>query len=140
MRFWDSSALAPLLVPEDATLRVVSLYGADPSAHVWWASRVECVSAVRRREREGLTPAEVSSALARLDALMSAWTEVRASARVRDLALIALGNHPLRAADSLQLAAALVAADGRPDRLPFVCFDARLSAAAAVEGFPVISA
>jgi hypothetical protein len=38
--------------------------------------------------------------------------------------------HALRAADSLQLAAAVVAADGEPVALEFVCLDERLRAAA----------
>jgi hypothetical protein len=44
----------------------------------------------------------------------------------------------LRAADSLQLAAALVAADHNPSSLEMVYLDARLSSAARREGFTVI--
>jgi hypothetical protein len=48
--------------------------------------------------------------------------------------------HPLRAADSLQLAAALVAADHDPTTLELVCLDARLATADRREGFRVIDA
>ena len=46
--------------------------------------------------------------------------------------------HPLRTADSLQLAAALIATNHQPQKLSFVCNDARLSNAARKEGFTVI--
>jgi hypothetical protein len=49
-----------------------------------------------------------------------------------------LRTHALRAADSLQLAAALVAADHNPATLEIVCLDARLNVAAKREGFTVI--
>lgn len=45
--------------------------------------------------------------------------------------------HPLRAADALQLAAALVLSDFEPRTLPFVTLDDRLASAARREGFEV---
>ena len=42
------------------------------------------------------------------------------------------------AADVLQLAAAIIAAEGRPSTLGFVCFDERLANADRKEGFEVI--
>ncbi|MDT3677593.1 MAG: hypothetical protein ROZ64_01995 [Burkholderiaceae bacterium] len=50
----------------------------------------------------------------------------------------ALRVHPLRAADSTPLAAALVAAEHQPATLAFVCLDQRLTEAAAREGFEVV--
>ena len=47
--------------------------------------------------------------------------------------------HPLRAADSLQLAAAIAAADGDPAGVGFVCFDTRLAGAASREGFAILT-
>jgi len=47
--------------------------------------------------------------------------------------------HPLRADDSLQLPAALVAADHEPSRLGFVCLDKGLANAAQREGFSELS-
>jgi len=46
--------------------------------------------------------------------------------------------HPLRAADTLQLPAAFIAAERRPSSLEVVTLDDRLSAAAQKEGFLVI--
>jgi hypothetical protein len=49
-----------------------------------------------------------------------------------------LAVHPLRAADALHLAAALIACDERSDVLPFVTLDDRLAEAARREGFDVV--
>ncbi len=46
--------------------------------------------------------------------------------------------HALRAADSLQLAAALIAANHDPATLEIVSLDARLATAARREGFKVL--
>jgi hypothetical protein len=51
-----------------------------------------------------------------------------------------LRTHPLRTAESLQLAAALVAADHDPATLTVVSVDERLNAAARREGFVVLGA
>jgi len=140
MRFWDSSAVVPLLVHErtsDALRR--SLEG-DAGLIVWWGTPVECVSAIARREREGDLPASaVSAAVARLQSLERGWVEVTPSPGVRRISLRLLRTHPLRAADSLQLAAALVAAEEDPGTLGFMCLDERLTTAAEREGFAVTS-
>jgi hypothetical protein len=49
-----------------------------------------------------------------------------------------LNTHPLRAADAVQLAAALVACEERPQVLSFVCVDDCLRESARKEGFPVL--
>jgi hypothetical protein len=49
-----------------------------------------------------------------------------------------LRAHPLRAADALQLAAAIAAADGSPASMSFLTLDDRLGDAASREGFPVV--
>lgn len=59
---------------------------------------------------------------------------------VRESAIRLLRVHSLRAADSLQLAAALVASDHRPQSWRFISLDARLCGAAELEGFEVLSA
>jgi hypothetical protein len=48
--------------------------------------------------------------------------------------------HALRTADSLQLAAALIATNHDPATLEIVCLDARLATAAQREGFKVLEA
>lgn len=139
MRFWDTSALVPLLDEEPASRAVRQLFERDPDVIAWWATAVECVSAVTRRERDGaLDAAAVVVALSRLDALSRSWTEVEPGERVRQVAYRALRVHPLRAADALQLAAAVVASEDQPASLPFVTLDDRLAEAAEREGFVVV--
>lgn len=136
MIFWDTSALVPLLVDEELSPRVTALARGDDSLVVWWASPVECTSALARREREGrLTGAQVDSAREILAALRSSWAEVLASPEVRARAERLLLRHPLRAADALQLGAALTWAGGAPTSHAFACVDERLRAAARGEGF-----
>jgi hypothetical protein len=91
-------------------------------------------------EREkALSGKAVTVALTRLTAVRDAWHEIQPVQTIKAIAVRLLRVHPLRAADSTQLAAALVAANGQPSSLPFVCFDERLSEAAAKEGFEVLA-
>ena len=136
MRFWDSSAIVPLLVEERVSDEAARLLDSDPSIVVWWATPTECTSALARREREGLlTPAEAREAFERLDALSAAWQEVTPVEPVRTTARRMLRVHPLRAADALQLAAAAIVAEGAPGTLELLTLDERLAAAAGREGF-----
>lgn len=140
MRFWDSSALVPLLVSETSSSRVLRVYEADPDVVAWWATEVECVSALARLERDGrLTAASFGVGLVRLDGLMMAWQEVQPVVAVRTAAIRLLRVHPLRTADALQLGAAIVASEDRPAALPLVTLDERLALAAEREGFTVVA-
>ncbi len=139
MKFWDSSALLPLLVEEATTPAVVALVARDNSLIVWWATAIECASALARLERDGaLDEAGATGAFERLCDLATAWHEIDASDTVRDTAVRLLRVHPLRAADAAQLAAAVVASEQRPASLEFVTLDQRLAAAARKEGFRVL--
>ncbi len=138
MRFWDSSAIVPLLVRDGPTEAMRVLGQEDPQMLVWWATEVECVSATARLERQGdLTSDGTLAALERLDALASAWSEVQPLTAVRRAARRLLRVHSLRAADALQLAAAVVASEGHPASLEIVTLDDRLTEAARREGFVV---
>lgn len=138
MRFWDASAIVPLLLDEPGREGLLQLLERDPAMVVWWATPVECASAIARREREGaLAFADAGAALGTLATLAASWSEVVASEPVRTTAQRLLRTHPLRAADSLQLAAAIVAADGDPRSLSFVCLDSRLAEAAEREGLSI---
>ncbi len=138
MRFWDSSALVPLLVEEDATRELLTLYSTD-EVMAWWGTDVECTSAVARLERLGeLFAADATEALRRLRELASGWHLVEPTESVKETARRLLRVHDLRAADSLQLAAAITAAERRPSTLEFVCRDQRLNLAAEREGFPAL--
>ena len=139
MKFWDASAIVPLLITEQTTRRLQALLAKDPAMLVWWGSEVECVSALARLEREGgLGPQALAVALKRLGQLATAWHEIDASDSVREAATRFVRVHPLRAADALQLAAAFLAAERRPATLEVITLDERLGAAARKEGFIVI--
>jgi predicted nucleic acid-binding protein len=73
-----------------------------------------------------------------LAALERAWSEVISVERVRERARRLLEIHPLRAADSLQLGAALLTSEETPQGFPFVTLDRRLADAAEKEGFHVV--
>lgn len=139
MRFWDASAILPLCVREATTETLLRLARADEDIVVWWASPVECVSAVARRRREGTLSSEAETqSLEVLAALFSECSEVQPSELVRQRAQRLLRAHSLRAADALQLAAALIWADESPAGLEFVCLDQNLREAASREGFKVL--
>lgn len=139
MRFWDTSALVALLVDERDSAPVGALLADDPDVAVWWATRVECVSAVRRRERENvLDRVGVDQALALLAELAGSWFEVLPGAELRGSAERALAVHPLRVADSLQLAAAITWRGSVISAAELVCLDERLHDAASREGFRVL--
>jgi hypothetical protein len=139
VKFWDASAILPLLVDEPPTALAKATCAADPQMVVWWATQVECASALSRLERTRALDAKMMAiAFARLADLVDGWEEVQPNHLVRDTAVRFLRVHPLRAADALQLAAAFVASDHRPASLPFVTFDERLAEAARKEGFLLV--
>ena len=139
MRFWDSSALLPLLVAEPVSRRLEELLRRHPGIVLWWGAPVECVSALARLQREGtLARSGLRQAREVLDQLRASAFEVQPLAEVRARALRLLAVHRLRAADSLQLAAALIWCRERPQGVGFVCLDDRLRLAAGGEGFQVI--
>jgi predicted nucleic acid-binding protein len=140
VRFWDSSALLPLLVDDALTHGAMRELEHDPDMLVWWSAEVECASALCRLERDGaLSASDVSEALARLDALAAAWQVIQPVQRLRAVAVRLQRTHPLRAADALQLAAAIEASEQQPRTLPLVTLDERFARAAEREGFPVVS-
>jgi predicted nucleic acid-binding protein len=105
----------------------------------WSVSAVEIAAAIERRCREGALDASGrDTARAALDELMTTWTEITALAAVRERALRLVATHSVRAADAMQLAAALVAVSDRPRGHELVCADGRLREAAAREGFAVL--
>jgi predicted nucleic acid-binding protein len=139
MKFWDTSAIVPLLAFEETTEAARKLYAADPEMIVSWLTDVECASAIARAEHDGLlTQAEAGEAFARLDDVARSWHEVEPSSEVREMSRRLLRVHRLRAADALQLASATLAAERRPASLTLVTLDDRLEAAARKEGFVVV--
>lgn len=140
MNFWDTSAIVALGVDELHRQRALRVLETDDQVIVWWGTAVEYVAAVSRRERDGsLKTDEVATLLNHFDGLSQVWYEVQPGQRIKALAQRLLRVHPLRAADGLQLAAALVAAEDDPSSMGFVCFDARLNQAASREGFTILT-
>ena len=139
MNFWDSSALVALLVEEPTSSRRMDQLQDDPDIAVWWATPVEIESAIQRRQREGsLDLAGIRLAHKRLADIATTWHEVSPSTAVRKLAIRLLRTHPLRAADSLQLAAALSLEAAGLTHLSMACSDQRLAEAAEIEGLLII--
>jgi predicted nucleic acid-binding protein len=140
-RFWDSSGIVPLVVREQHTDSAEAWIGDASPIVVWWATPVECASAIARLVREGhLKPAGRAAAALRLKELAVRWTEVEPSSALREVARALVGMYPIRAADALQLAAARTYSGADASAVEFVTFDARLASAARDEGFNVLGA
>jgi uncharacterized protein len=136
--FWDASALVPLCVPVNSPQHSRKLLHQHTPV-VWWATNVEVQSALARMKRERLLiDRHYSAALQRLSVLRKGWREIQPTNRLRDIAGSRLELHDLRAADALQLAAALVWCNERPKSRAFLCRDVRLREAAQREGFDVL--
>jgi hypothetical protein len=139
MKFWDSSALIPLCLTESSSEGVKHVVRSDEDIVVWWAARVECLSALARRWREGTLSSDADiKSKAVMSAMAAEWSEVLPGERIRQRAERLLLTHPLRAADAFQLAAALIWSEETPQGLEFVCLDQNLRDAASKEGFTLL--
>jgi predicted nucleic acid-binding protein len=101
---------------------------------------VELLSALARRRRN--EPSAARLLLAARREILGAWqhwSEVTAVEIVRRYAERIVETHPVRAADALQIGAALVAAEDDPSTLDFVTLDQQQAAAAEREGFRVLT-
>jgi uncharacterized protein len=119
VRYWDTSALLPLVIAEAETPRMRRLLEEDPHIVTCAWTPVEFASAVERRARQGeLTRDQRRSALTRFTEPAEVWDEVT------DVLMVCVGASwrsspppaPIRAADAAQLGAALAVAPGREDR------------------------
>ena len=138
MRFWDASAVVPLLVSEPHSRRLDELLAGGSLVVLWGTAGGGAPAPAPRRPAGGCAPAPRPPGFALLDFLMGAWREVPPSRTLRQAAQRLVKVHPLRAPDSLQLAAALAAAGGEPASVEFVCLDERLRQAAAREGLRLL--
>ena len=115
---------------------IQKLFDGDPVIVAWWATEIECTSAIARRQRQRQLAEELASeAFRRLSALRAGWHEVEPSEEIRESAKRLLRVHDLRTADALQLSAAFFVAEARPSTLEFISLDERLLDAARREGF-----
>ena len=137
--FWDSSAIIPLCVVESHAEYMKELLRSDPLMTVWWETLVECHSAFARLHREGALEDEgEGAARGFLQVLERGWSEIRPGGKVRQQAIRGISIHELKAADSLQLAAAIIWTGNDPGGYSFVCLDKSLRTAAQKEGFVVL--
>lgn len=146
--FWDSSSLVALCVKQNASPTAEAM-NRQYSQVVWWAAPVEMRGAFSRLARMALLiPTEQVGAQVRLNELRSRWLEILPGPAIRDHAERLVDSFPLKAADALQLAAALAWSGNRianrtserPHRRPFLSGDARLLAAAEELGFLAVKA
>ena len=139
MRYWDASALVPVVVAETDSGLVRSWLSEDDHIVTWTWTRTEITSAIERRAREGsLSRHQRREVLGRLDTFAGSWDEVTDVLAVRTRANALLARHPLRAADAGQLGAALLIQEQLAGVLTFVCLDHRLSSAAELESLRVV--
>ena len=139
MRFWDASALVPLIVEESISSTMRTELSNDLALAVWCLSPVEIWSAVARKRRQSILGSpDVKAARSRLEVLASEWHEITEFGAVRRRAQRLLDDHSLRAADAMQLAAALVLVSDRPEAFEFVTLDDRLAEAAEEEAFRIV--
>ncbi|MGE0462505.1 MAG: type II toxin-antitoxin system VapC family toxin [Vicinamibacterales bacterium] len=139
MRFWDSSALVPLVLDEPASAEMRRLMREDGDAIVWTLASVEVLSALARLERSSRELDDLLGGVRRdaLDRVRRCHAVTMVDA-VRQRAERLVSVHALTAADTLQLAAALVASREQPETLEFVTLDKVLARVARLEGFPVV--
>lgn len=130
--------MVPLIIEQSSSSGVRPIFEADPEKSYWWGARVECASALSRLERDGLGQDRVEAAFDSMKEILTSGNEVQASDALRTTAMRLLRVHPLRAADALQLAAAIHASENHPTTMDFVCTDAKLALAASKEGFRVL--
>ena len=136
--FWDASALVPLCIQQRATLTAQPL-SARYGMAVWWSTPVEMRSAFARLLRMGqLTPTGHVQAQVLLGYMRSGWREVHPNDELREQAERFIDRFPVRAADALQLAAAMAWCLGRTKGRVLISGDSQLLDAARQLGFQAI--
>ncbi|HMS40178.1 MAG TPA: type II toxin-antitoxin system VapC family toxin [Pyrinomonadaceae bacterium] len=138
MSFWDSSALVPLCTSEPRSILAGRLWKTFSTRVVWWETSVEICSALARIERENIISFQQRlNAERRLELLEKVWVEIQPISRIKELARTFPAKYKMKAADSLQLAAALVWCKEQPKNKDFVSSDAHLIKVAETVGFSV---
>ena len=133
--FWDASALVPLCVRQGITPSVVSLYESY-HAVIWLATPVEIASALARLVRtKEISTSDCAKARQVAVALADEWSVIQPSNALRDHATRLVDRYDLKAADAMQLAAALDWCDKVPRGEIFLTADQKLREAAVLSGF-----
>lgn len=138
MRFWDSSAVLPLFVRQEGSVRADAWFREDPVLAIWTLTPVEITSALWRLVREAALDEDVAvRADARAQEIVTASYAIVDVDGVKATARRLLRVHRLRAADAMHLGAALLWSAGQPQERVLHTLDARLAVAARREGFVV---
>ena len=133
--FWDSSALVPLCVQQGITAHAVSLHKTHDVV-AWWTAPVEIASALARLVRlQQIVPTDYAKAQKLAKALSDSWSLIQPSDVLRSKAVQLVDQYDLRAADALQLAAALEWCEDAPQGRVLLSADQRLREAALLVGF-----
>jgi predicted nucleic acid-binding protein len=133
--FWDASALVPLCVHQPLTSAARNRYR-EFEIVVWWATPVEIASALARLARmRQINGKELNAARTLMKNLAGEWWVVQPLDALRSMATSLIERHDLRAADALQLAAALEWCENRSQGRIFFTADERLRQAALLSGF-----
>lgn len=139
MIYLDTSWLVKLYVNEPDSAAARTAVDGQPTLIVSELAYVEFHSVVARRRRDGsLTARAAGRLLADLEDGWPRYVRVPVSRDILTRAAGLLRAHSLRTLDALQLAAAMLVADGSPQTLTFGATDRRLRAAAAAAGLPLL--
>ena len=124
---------------EPASAKVEPLLQRDPEMAFWWGAPLEWWEALlSAQRRQTISAADLQRAREVLDHLRVRGFEVQPTEDLRSRALRLLSVHPLKAADALELAAALIWCRERTQGAGFVSLHPPLRLAAAMEGFRVL--
>ena len=138
MRFWDTSALIPLMLDEPESGRMRQLLAEDDSIATAAITPIEIASVLWRRRHAGRLRVDEHHEADVLFAELSArWNEVAYTSLTVETSLDVITRHPLRTLDAMQLAAAIVLIDA-PLHIAFVTLDKNLAPAARAEAFTVL--
>lgn len=143
MRYYDTSALVKQYLQEAGSKLVLELLKSGEKVYTASLTYAETHAAFSRRTREGRLTRETTKRLAlRFDKDWESYDIVVLSENVFRLARQMLYRHPLRSAEAIHLASALLLARTSPrSSWSFVCADGRLCDAAKSEGFqPIFTA
>lgn len=134
MNFFDASALVKRYIRESGSSSVQRLLR-EGTPSVSRLTEAEVSSAFARRRREGtLSEPQHARVLGALRSDLARFHVVELSGDVVSRVHALLGRYPVRAADALQLASALVLREA-VGTVAFVAYDVRLREAARAEGF-----
>ena len=140
MRYWDPSALLPLLVSDSATCLVRGWLDEDPDMITAAHTRLELRAAIELRSHQRLLSRPLRRRLLnQLEHLCASCDEVTAYAQLTRRSVSLLARHSLLPTEAMHLGAALLASDGDPASLTIVSLHHAITLAAEQEGFAVLT-